>query len=51
MSESQYKVFPEFEIFYQKILKELPNLLEHDIMALQTKLRHTCEKYLQFEVP
>ena len=41
------KLFTEFEIFYQNILNDLPNLPEHDTMALKTKLCHTCEKYSQ----
>ena len=45
------KLFTEFEIFYQNILNELPNLPEHDTMALKTKLCHTCEKHSQIKVP
>ena len=45
------KLFTEFEIFYQNILNDLPNLPEHNTMALKTKLRHTCEKYSQIKVP
>ena len=44
------KLFTEFEIFYQNILNDLPNLPEHDAMVLKTKLRHTCEKYSQIKV-
>ena len=45
------KLFTEFEILYQNMLNDLPNLPEHDMMALKTQLRHTCEKYSQIKVP
>ena len=50
-SLNRNKLFTEFEIFHQNILNDLPNLPEHDIMALKTKLCHTCEKYSQIKVP
>ena len=45
------KLITEFEIFHQNILNDLPNLPEHDTMALKTKLHHTCEKQSQIKVP
>ena len=45
------KLFTEFEIFYQNILNDLPNLPEHDTIALKTKPHYTCEKYSQIKVP
>ena len=45
------KLFTGFKRFYQNILNDLPNLPEHDTVALKTKLCHTCEKYSQIKVP
>ena len=50
-SLNRNKLFIEFEIFYQNNLKDLPNLPEHDTMALKSKLRHTCKKYSKIKVP
>ena len=38
------KFLTKFDIFYQNILNDLPNLPEHDTMTLKTKLRYTCNK-------
>ena len=45
------KLFTEFEKLYKNIVNDIPNLPEHNTIALKTKLRHTCEKYSQIEVP
>ena len=39
------KLFTEFEIFYQNILKDISHLNNDVITRLKTKLQHTCDKY------
>ena len=39
------KLFTEFEMFYQNILKDISHLNNDIITRLKTKLRHTCNKY------
>ena len=45
------KLFREFEMFYQNILKDISHLDNDVITRLKTKLRHTCDKYSRIKVP
>ena len=45
------KLFTEFEMFYQNILKDISHLNNDVITRLKTKLRHTCDKYSRIKVP
>ena len=45
------KLFAEFEMFYQNILKDISHLNNDVITRLKTKLRHTCDKYSRIKVP
>ena len=45
------KLFTEFEIFYQNILKDISHLNNDIISRLKTKLWHTCHKYSWIKVP
>ena len=45
------KLFTEFEMFYQNILKDISHLNNDVITRLKTKLRHTCNKYSRIKVP
>ena len=42
---NQNKLFTEFEMFYQNILKDIPHLNNDVITRLKTKCRRTCDKY------
>ena len=44
------KLFTEFEMFYQNILKDISHLNNDVITRLKTKLRHTCNKYSRIKV-
>ena len=45
------KLFREFEMFYQNILKDISHLTNDVITRLKTKHRHTCDKFCQIKVP
>ena len=45
------RLFTEFEMFYQNILKDISHLNNDVITRLKTKLRHTCDKYSRIKVP
>ena len=45
------KLFTEFEIFYQNILKDISHLNNDVMTSLKTKLRYTCDKYSRIKVP
>ena len=45
------KLFTEFEMLYQNILKDISHLNNHVITRLKTKLQHTCDKYSRIKVP
>ena len=45
------KLFTEFKMFYQNILKDIPHLNNDVITRLKTKLRHICDKYSRVKVP
>ena len=45
------KLFTEFEIFYQNILKYISHLNNDVITRLNTQLRHTCDRYSRINVP
>ena len=45
------KFFPEFEMFYQNILKDISHLNNDVITRLRTKLRGTFDKYSRIKVP
>ena len=44
------KLFTEFEMFYQNILKDISHLNNDVITSLKTKLRHTSDKYSRIKV-
>ena len=44
------KLFTEFEMFYQNILKDIFHLNNDVITRLKTKLRHTCDKYSRIKI-
>ena len=41
----------EFEQFYQGLLTNLTHIPDNELTSLKTKLRSTCEKYSQINVP
>ena len=41
----------EFELFFQKLLKDISNIPETEISKVRTKLCNTCEKYCNIKVP
>ena len=45
------KLFTEFEMFYQNILKDVSHLNNDVMTSLKTKLRYTCDKYSRIKVP
>ena len=44
-------IVTEFELFFQNLLKGIPNMPETEISKIKTKLRNTCEKYCNIKVP
>ena len=48
---NQNKLFTEFKMFYQNILKDISYLNNNVITRLKTKLRHTFDKYSPIKVP
>ena len=41
----------EFESFYQRLVNDMPNILENELQQVKTKLRNTCERYCNIKVP
>ena len=44
-------IYPEFEIFYQGLWKDIGNVTETELKLIKTKLRNTCEMYTKMKVP
>ena len=44
-------IVTEFELFFQKLLKDISNIPETEISKVRTKLCNTCEKYCNINVP
>ena len=44
-------IFTEFEQFFQNLLRDISHIPENDLSRIKTKLRNTCEKYCNAEVP
>ena len=44
-------IYTEFEVFYQSLLKDVPNIVENELRQITTNLRDTCDKYTKINVP
>ena len=45
------KIYTEFEMFYQSLLKNISNIPETKLQQIKTKLLRTCDKYTKIKVP
>ena len=45
------KIYTEFEMFYQNLLKNTSNIPETKLQQIKTKLLSTCDKYTKIKVP
>ena len=44
---SRIAINTESEQFYQRLLNDISHIREEDLAHIKTKLRNTCERYLQ----
>ena len=45
------KIYTEFDVFYQNLLKNIANIPEKKLQQIKTKLLSTCDKYAKRKVP
>ena len=51
VNSNSNSIYTEFEHFYQKIFNNIRNIPQDDTNKIKTKMRITCEKYSQINVP
>ena len=48
---SKNATYTEFEIFFQRLLKDISNIPENELRQIKVNLRNTCDKYTKIKVP